>query len=173
MPETGRPPRLSNKGVVYFAQGFHWILGLAVATCCLAETSQFEGRPIVDIQYSPAQPLAPQDLAKAQMLQIGSPLQQDAVATAIDNLFATGHFDDIAVEAEPSGNGVIVRFVFQLVQLVGRVAMTGNAHAPPNREQNEATTPFMVGSPFNDEDVDAAVKSIHKLLDDNGFYEAK
>ena len=76
---------------------------ILTAPGCLAQVSQFEGRPIVDIRFSPSQPLDPQDLANALPLKKGEPLHAEDVARAIDSLFATGHFDDIVAEAEPSG----------------------------------------------------------------------
>ena len=64
-------------------------------TSAAAQVSQFEGRPIVDIAFSPEQPLDPADLAKAQPLKKGEPLRAEDVARAIDGLFATGRFEDI------------------------------------------------------------------------------
>ena len=63
-----------------------------------AQVTQFEGKPIVDIQFPDVQPLDPADLAKAQPLEIGQPLRSADVAHAIDGLFITGMFDDIVVE---------------------------------------------------------------------------
>src|SRR5881227_2386492 len=97
-----------------------------------AQVAQFEGKRIVDIQYSPAQILDAADLAKAQPLKTGEALHQEDVAQAIDGLFATGRFEDILVEAEPSGDGVIVRFVTTSAWFVGGVTIDGKAVIPPN-----------------------------------------
>jgi hypothetical protein len=40
-----------------------------------AQVSDFEGKRIVDIEFSPAQTLDPADLAKAQPLKKGEPLR--------------------------------------------------------------------------------------------------
>lgn len=148
------------------------LCAVTLATGCLAQVTPFEGRTIVDIQYSPSQPLAPQDLAKAQPLEKGMALHEDDVAHAIDGLFATGRFDNIAVEAEPSGNGVIIRFNLQLTQFFGGMTVDGKSPNPPNRAQIEAATQLMLGTPFHDADVSAAVQSITRLLQANGLYEA-
>ena len=84
-----------------------WLLKIcylffAVTSVSFSQISQFEGKPVVDIQYSPPSTLAPQDLARAQPLKIGEPLTTAEVASAIDGLFATGRFVDIRVEAESS-----------------------------------------------------------------------
>ena len=68
-----------------------WVLaslGLGAA----AAPSAFEGKPIVDIQFSAPQPLDARDLARVQPLKKGQPLRAEDVANAIDGLFATGRF---------------------------------------------------------------------------------
>jgi outer membrane protein insertion porin family len=135
-----------------------------------AQVEQFEGKPIVDIQYS-FQSLAPEDLAKAQPMRKGQPLRAADVAHAIDGLFATGRFADIVAEAEPSGNGVIVRFVTQPQWFVGGVNARGKISYPPNRGELASNGQFTLGGPFRQEDVDSAVKSISQLLQANGLYE--
>ncbi len=160
---------MSTSGVERYAI---CLCAVTLATGCRAQVTQFEGRPIADIQYSPSQPLAPQDLAKAQPLEKGMALHAEDVAHAIDGLFATGRFENIAVDAEPSGNGVIIRFNLQLTQFVGGMTVTGGAPDPPNRAQIEASTQLMLGAPFHDTDVSAAVQKITHLLEANGLYEA-
>src|SRR5258708_37021495 len=66
-----------------------------------AQTSPFEGKTITDIQFTPLQPLHPDDLAAAMPLKKGAPLHASEIAAAIDGLFATGRFDDIIVKAAP------------------------------------------------------------------------
>jgi len=136
-----------------------------------AQVEQFEGKPIVDIQYSSPRSLVPEDLAKAQPMRKGQPLRTADVAHAIDGLFATGRFADIVAEAEPSGNGVIVRFVTQPQWFVGGVNAQGKISYPPNRAELASNGQFTLGGPFREEDVDNAVKSMSRLLQANGLYE--
>ena len=96
----------------------------------LAQVAQFENKQIVDIQFSPVQPLDPSDLARALPFQKGGILHADDVSAAIDNLFATGHFEDIAVDAELSGNGVTIRFVTQLTSFLGGLKVEGRMPNP-------------------------------------------
>ena len=145
------------------------LLPLGVA----AEVAQFEGKRIVDIQFAPAQILDPADLAKAQPLKKGDPLRKEDVAHAIDGLFATGSFEDIVAEVEPSGEGVIVRFVTKPAWFVGGISLEGKVLIPPNRGQLSSTSQLILGAPYQDEDLTKAVESMKHLLDSNGFYEAK
>ncbi|MDQ2899893.1 MAG: hypothetical protein M3Y07_08850, partial [Acidobacteriota bacterium] len=144
-----------------------------LATGAGAQISQFEGKPIAAIQYSPAETLDPADLARAQPLRIGEPLHAADVASAIDGLFATGRFEDIVVEAEPSGNGVVVRFVTKNTWFVGGVSIGGKLVVPPNRGEVHSTAQFTLGAPFRDSDVTGALESINRLLQANGLYEAQ
>jgi outer membrane protein assembly complex protein YaeT len=139
----------------------------------MAQSPAFEGRPIVDIQFPNGQPLDPSDLARALPLKKGQPLHSADVARAIDGLFATGRFNDIIVEGEPSGAGVIVRFVTQNARFLGGIAVEGKVLDAPNRAQVDSATQLSLGAPFQDDDVTHAVDHIHRLLEANGFYEAQ
>jgi outer membrane protein insertion porin family len=131
------------------------------------------GRRIVDVQYSPAQILAPADLQRVQTLKTGATLREQDVGNAIDSLFATGRFTDIAAEAEPSGDGVIVRFVTTPAYFIGGLAVEGSISGPPNRGEITNTGQLQLGSIFRQEDVDRAVTRIRRLFTSNGLYEAE
>ena len=143
------------------------------ASLAMAQTSAFEGKPIADIQFPNGQPLDPADLARALPLKKGRALHSVDVAEAIDGLFATGRFDDIIVEAEPSGEGVIVRFVTQNARFLGGTSVEGKVLESPNRAQLDSGAQLTLGAPFHDSDVAEAVDRIHRLLQANGFYEAQ
>ena len=148
-----------------------WILALVLSSAA-GQVSEFEGRPIVDIVFTPGQPLDAPDLAKAQPLKQGDPLRAEDVARAIDGLFATGRFEDVVVEAEPSGNGVRVIFAVKHAWFVGGVSVEGKVGQSPNRGQVASAARFSLGAPFHDVDVTNAVSSIQRLFESNGLYEA-
>src|SRR6266481_942214 len=139
------------------------------AVCAAAQVSEFEDRRIVDIQFSPAQTLDPADLTRVFPLKKGEPLRAEKVARAIDGLFSTGRFDDIVVEAEPSGSGVSLRFVTRNTWFVGGVSVSGKATLPPNRSQLASTAQLSLGAPFQEEDLTNAVEAMKHLLDSNGL----
>ena len=112
-------------------------------------------------------------LARVLSLKKGQPLHSADVARAIDGLFATGRFNDIIVEGEPAGAGVIVRFVTQNARFLGGIAVEGKVLDAPNRAQVDSATQLSLGAPFQDDDVTQAVDRIHRLLEANGFYEAQ
>jgi outer membrane protein insertion porin family len=139
----------------------------------MAQTSAFEGRPIADIQFPNGQPLDPADLARALRLRKDQPLRASDVAQAIDGLFATGRFEDIVVEAEPSGAGVIVRIVTKNTRFLGGITVDGKVVESPNRAQVNSAAQLSLGAPFHDDDVTEAVDRIQRLFQANGFYEAQ
>ncbi|HYK63185.1 MAG TPA: POTRA domain-containing protein, partial [Bryobacteraceae bacterium] len=167
--------------------GFVCVLGIFVSAAS-GQIAGLEGKRIVDIQFQPAQPLdaanlaiaQPQpaqpldaaDLATALPLHKNEPLRAEDVANAIDSLFATAQFQDIAVEAEPSADGVIVRFVVQNTLFVGGVNVEGKVGAPPNRSEIAAAAQLTLGAPFREQDLTRASEAIKDLLTANGLYDA-
>jgi len=147
------------------------ILALVLSSA-VGQVAQFEGRPIADITFSPSQPLDSADLSKAQPLRKGAPLRAGDVARAIDGLFATGRFDDIAVEAESAPDGVRVTFVVKNTWFVGGTSVEGKVNQSPNRGQVTSSAHFTLGEPFRDQDVSSGAASIQKLFENNGLYEA-
>ncbi len=160
------------------SNGLAWValqLCVLVLLCRGAseQTSWLEGRRIVDIQYMPRKILHAEDLERAQALRKGQPFRAEDVAKAIDNLFASGRFEDIRVDAEPAGDGVAVRFVTQPAWFVGGVLVDGKVLQPPSRGEITGTTQISLGARFRTEDVDHAVSRVKQLLNVNGLYEAE
>ncbi len=149
------------------------VLAFLGASHAVAQPSAYEGKPIVEIQFPNGQPLDPADLGRVQPLKTGEPLRSQDVAHAIDGLFSTGLFSDIVVEAQPSGNGVIVRFITTNTWFLGGVTVQGKVIESPNRAQIQGAGQFSLGTPFHEADVNTAVDSMRRLLESNGLYEAQ
>ena len=155
------------------------LLVQALAGVCLlsrfatAQDARFEGQRIVEVRYDPAkQPVDPRDLAQIQPLKAGQTLSSDDVADAIDELYATGYYDDIQIEAEPGPGGVIVRVVTKQRWFVGHVGAEGKFKLPPNPGQITSGTQLSLGMPFTDEQLKAAQQHIQQLFESNGLYKA-
>jgi outer membrane protein insertion porin family len=139
----------------------------------VAQVAQFEGKRIERVEYSPSGILDPADLNRLQPLKSGEPLNSADVAAAIDGLFATGNFEDIVVEGEQSGAGVVVRFVTKPTWFVGGISVEGKVITQPNRAELTSGAQLTLGTPFHDEDVSRAADNLKRILDANGFYEAQ
>jgi len=137
-----------------------------------SQTQLFEGKRIVDIQFSPPeQPVATSDLQQAVTLKPNTPLRMADVRQTIEKLYATGRYEDIQVDAEPSGAGVVVRFITRNSWFVGHVSADGRISDPPNPGQMAGATRLELGQPFHEEDMAQAEIGLRKLLVDNGYFE--
>src|SRR5437868_4815160 len=72
---------------------------------------QLTGKVVSSIDYRPVrQPIDSRDLERMQLVEIGQPLNPRQVAATLDRLYSTGLYDDLQVDARPSGDGVVVTF---------------------------------------------------------------
>ena len=149
---------------------FVFLLG---ATSGFGQNVTLNGRRITEIQLSPANILHQDDMGEALPMKAGSVFRQEEVGEAIDRLFATGRFEDIVAEAEPSGDGVILRFVTTPARFVGGVSVEGKTSVPPGRGEITSTARLQLGQLFQDEDVERAAQRIRRLFRSNGLYEAE
>ncbi len=133
---------------------------------------KYEGRVIESIQFEPAdQPLTREQLKKRVVLQPGSILTEHALREAIQNLFASGRYSDLAVDAAERGSKVSLRFITKSAYFVGRVVVTG-VKQPPNSGQLSSATKLRLGQPYQEADKNQALNSLQDLLISNGFYHA-
>ena len=150
-------------------------IALLVSLCApnhlsFAQEQQYEGKPIVRVEFVPLeQPLDARDLNAAQTLKPGEPLHKADVSAVIDRLFATGRYEDITADVQPSGNGVVVRFLTKKKNFIGHVGTQGKIKEPPNRGQIVNAAQLSLGQPFDPKDVDTGQKNIQDLLRRNGL----
>jgi outer membrane protein insertion porin family len=138
----------------------------------LTTAMKYEGQQIASLQVEPSdQPLTTAELARALPLKTGSIFHERDLRQAIQNLFATGRFSDLAVDATESGSGVALRFITKRAYFVGRVVISG-VNDPPNSGQLASATKLRLGSSYVDGDKAEAVNSLTNLLRQNGFYHA-
>jgi outer membrane protein assembly factor BamA len=138
------------------------------------QAQKFSGRMVTSVQYVPArQPLDEHDLEAMQLVKPGHPLDLNQVATTIDNLWASGAYNDIQVDAEASGEGVAIRFITKPRWFIGHVAAEGNINDPPNRSVIIADSLLTLGEPFNPDEVETARQMIARELKNNGLYQGQ
>jgi len=136
------------------------------------EALRYEGRIIDAIQFEPAaQPLTFEELKSKLPIRPGSIFYESAVRQAIQLLFATGRYSDIAVDAADAGQNVILRFLTKPAYFVGRIEITG-VKQPPNTGQLASGTKLRLGTPYYEQDKNQAVESMRDILRQNGFYHA-
>ncbi len=157
-----------NRRFPYLAVGV-WLIGFQIV-----HAEDFEGRKIESVTFVPAaQPLDPVDLERLQPIKPGQPFSREQVAKAIDQLFSSGRFDDIRVEAESiPGGGVAVRFVTENRWFTGHVGLEGKVPSPPNVGQVVNATQLDLGTLFTEDAVKTAESNLRRLFDSNGLHEA-
>ncbi len=96
-----------------------------------------------------------------------------AAAGTIDRLYGSGLYEDIQVDAEPSGTGVAIRFITKARNFVGHVGAQGNIQSPPNRAVIISDSQLNLGMPFDKDDLATAQKNIEQELRNNGLYESQ
>ncbi|MFN7997235.1 MAG: POTRA domain-containing protein [Bryobacteraceae bacterium] len=139
-----------------------------------AQPQKYEGLPVVDIQFSPAQqPLTLDELNRILPIRKNEPLRLADVHETIERLYATGNYGDIQVAAERSGDGVLVRIVTKNSWFIGNVSVGGHVSDPPNRGQLVNVTQLNLGQPFTESDVPPAQNEVKRLFDANGLYKAQ
>ncbi len=162
------------KYVLFAGRRFSLSFLLLVVITGVAHPQQFAGRTVTGVHYDPEkQPIDPRDLRNMQLVQPGEPLNPNQVAGTIDRLFASGLYDDIQVDAEPSGSGVTLTFITRPRRFIGHVEAEGQISDPPSRGVMLSETQLNLGAPFDVEALNTAQKTLEQLLRDNGLYEAE
>lgn len=139
-----------------------------------AAPEEYENKIIAQIDFDPvAQPLPRAELNRLlPPLRTGQPLHAADVQSAIQKLFATGRYADIAVDASLSGDEVFLRIITTDNFFVGRVAVAG-APDPPNEGQLTTATKLEAGTVYTSSDLQQAVDNIRARLRDDGLFQAK
>jgi outer membrane protein assembly complex protein YaeT len=133
---------------------------------------QYEGRPIESVQFDPGkQPLTYDELMVMIPLRPGLPLRGSDVRDAIQRLYETGEYADLAVDATLGASGVILKVLTKPNYFVGHVTVNG-VPEPPNEGQLVLATKLQLGTDYSAEQTKAAVDRLVDLLKRNGFYHA-
>jgi outer membrane protein assembly complex protein YaeT len=147
------------------------LLAAAQPRSLLAQYQKYEGRPVVNIRFEPAeQPLEGAELFDMLPLKRDQPLRMSVVRSSVERLFATGRYRDIQVDAEPYNGGVIIKFITANSWFIGNVSVSGKVDDPPNRGQLSNATRLDLGQPYTGNDLDTAVNGQRRLLESNGLY---
>lgn len=133
---------------------------------------EYEGKTIASIQFDPEkQPLAAERLMALLPLHAGEPLRSDSVRDAIQRLYATGEYADIAVDATLGASGVNLKFLTKPSYFVGHVAVTG-VPEPPNEGQLVVATRLQLGAEYAPTELSRAVERLVDVMRRNGLYNA-
>lgn len=137
-----------------------------------AAPNDYDGKPIAAVQFDPAtQPLTFDQLMAMLPLRVGEPLRASDLRDAIQRLYETGEYTDIAVDATLAPAGVNLKFITTPAFFVGYFDVKG-VPEPPNEGQLLVATKLTLGGDYSASETAAAVARITDLLKRNGFYNA-
>src|SRR6266849_5391114 len=166
---------MANGTLVVYLLGWFLIASLpALHGEELSIPKEYEGRPIQAVRFEPpSQPVSLGELNRLVLVHPGVPLRQSEIRDAIKRLYKTGEYQDIEVGWESSPDGILL--VFRTVEqwFVGPVEVRGKVSLPPGEGQLANATRLELGTPFNDEDIEGAIKGIRGLMQRNGLYEGE
>jgi outer membrane protein assembly complex protein YaeT len=139
----------------------------------IEEALRYQGKPITDIEFQPAdQPLTDWQLRERLAFKPGSIFEERKLRRAIQNLFSSGRFADLAVDAREANGGVALKFITKRAYFVGRVLVTG-VKEPPSSGQLASATKLRLGQPYSDAAKNQAIESVENILRQNGFYHSR
>jgi outer membrane protein insertion porin family len=148
-------------------------LYIAAVIAVLAAPEDYQGRPVRAIEFRPEnQPYSREYLYEILPVKAGQPLDLSQVRAAIERLFATGRYADIAVDAQSVSGGVILTFITSNNYFVGHVSVQ-RVSEPPNEGVLVNSTRLELGSLFTQQDLTQAETNLRGVLRDNGFYESQ
>ena len=160
-------PRASARSLILLAAL------LALTGVAPVRAADYEGGRISSIQFDPAtQPLVAPELQRLVDLKPGDTLRMAQVSAAIQRLFATGRYADIAVDATRVDSGIAIRFVTQANYFVGNVDVQG-APDPPNKGQLVTAMKLQLGSVYEGYDLRQATENLQTRLRANGLFNAE
>jgi len=140
-----------------------------------AQENAFEGRPVSSVSIVPSDTfLAKEDRAgQFELLKIGAPLSMDAVRRSMEQLYSTGRFTDVAVDAQPQGDGgVALRFEVTPARFIRNVRVRG-VPSPPSPGQLVNISNLGLGERYYRSQQRQGNDRLLDLLRTNGFYGAK
>ena len=138
----------------------------------LQEALKYEGRNVVSVTFEPDdQPLAKAELVKRIPIHVGSPFHERDLRAALQNLYSSGRYANLSVDASDEASGVALRFVTERAYFVGKIEVVGGKE-PPNEGQLLSAAKLRTGQLYSATDRNQAIDSLQTLLRQNGFYNA-
>ena len=138
------------------------------------------GLPVRDIEFRGPAPDEVEHLRTLLVQKPGEPLDKQKLRLSVQNLYSTGRFLDIQVEADRTPqNELKLVFVAEANYFIGRMTLVGAPRGGPNAHQLINSSKLLLGQLFTDEKdqdnktlMERALESMQRTLQANGFYRA-
>ena len=132
--------------------------------------AEYKGLIVADIGLPDVPERDRKELLQLIPQKTGEALERELIRASIQNLYATGRFADISVEAERTAEGrVSLTFATTPNYFVGDINVEG-APSRPSAGQIANASKLQLGELLTTERLDRAVKNIQQLMEGNGYY---
>jgi outer membrane protein insertion porin family len=140
------------------------------SAAALDSLAPYQNLKLRDIRFSNI----PKTLDQKLLLQLlplkpGDTLDRENIRKSIRILFATKRFADIQIEAQKDENQVSLSINTIPNYFIGEVRVEGEPNRPTSSQVVNASK-LQLGEIFTQEKVDAGLKNIKRLMDENGYY---
>jgi outer membrane protein insertion porin family len=126
--------------------------------------------PITQINFRADAGFDTNAIANEVTLKPGQTVSIRELQSSIKNLYATGNFRDIRVDAARTTEGVVLTFSLYLHYRVGDIAIVGVLRGDKTRAQRELSV--RIGEILSLNDVEESAAAIEDMLHQNGYLEA-
>ncbi len=133
-------------------------------------TAAADGRPIAQINFRADAPFNTEAIAREVTLQPGQSVSIRELQSSIKNLYATGNFRDVRVDAAPSDAGVVLTFSLFLHFRIDDINVAGLGRGDETRSERELT--IRRGDILSLDAVNDSAAAIEEMLIQNGFLQA-
>jgi outer membrane protein insertion porin family len=130
----------------------------------------FQGLPVRGIRFDGINSARLDPLPDRLAALNGSPLTRPIVTRSLRQVYATGLFDNVQVDAERQADGVALIFKGTPRTFIGTVGVDGAKGATINT-QLQRSSRLQPGTRFTQSQLDAAEERMRQVLADNGFHE--
>lgn len=134
--------------------------------------SSLWGRPVADILLECDARLRFEDFAGRITQRVGEPLDASKVSESLKNLYATGRFRELRVDAESKDSGVELVFVGRARFFAGTVRVQGAPESLDPRGLASAAR-LRLGQSLSDEDLADAQRRLAAVFAENGYHRAQ
>jgi outer membrane protein assembly complex protein YaeT len=133
-------------------------------------TAAADNRPIAQINFRADAAFETQAIAQEVTLQPGQVVTIRELQSSIKNLYATGNFRDVRVDAAPTDAGVVLTFSLFLNYRLDDIRIDGLGRADTTRAQRELTV--RAGETLSLDAVEDSAAAIEEMLHQQGFLQA-
>ena len=133
--------------------------------------SSLSGLPVRDIQFRSPAVRQPDELLKLIPQKAAEPLDKLKLRRSIQELYATGRFADIQVEADRTpDNELSLVFIAKENYFVDRVSALGTPRGGPTDHQLINASKFELGQLYTEDKLQRSLEAMKRVMEDGGYY---